>query len=286
MNNFTKITPTKHGWKYGYGFFSNYRICLEELIAHHESNNSEIPYVDWSNTTWVEGFNPFESKNIPPHSNPFDQWFEQPTPNQTDIITLNSYPPSKYGTIIDHSQDYFNSDELKRQQTIDRLYLKPKQFILDQINTIYQKEFKDEIVLGVMLRGTEYPLHHPFYGKFTIEDYIGNIKDILTAHPEITKIFVASEDGDYISRIQEEFPLSYSVPNVFRKTDETLEYINRVHCWPNVSTKRKNHCKLLGEETIIQTKLLGKCPYLFGMHSGIFAGAILWNENIQKIYKI
>jgi hypothetical protein len=54
----------------------------------------------------------------------------------------------------------------------------------------------------------------------------------------------------------------------------------------NVSTKRNDHCKLLGEETIIQTKLLGKCDYLFGRLSGVFAGAVLWNENIKKVFKI
>ena len=125
-----------------------------------------------------------------------------------------------------------------------------------------------------------------FVGVFTIEDYINNIKDILNKHPEITKIFVVSEDGEYIDTVQSEFPSSYAVPNVFRRTDETLEYMNRVHCWPNVSTKRQNHCKLLGDETIIQTKLLGKCDYLFGKQSGVFAGGVLWNENLKMVYKI
>ena len=74
--------------------------------------------------------------------------------------------------------------------------------------------------------------------------------------------------------------------DVFRRTDETLEYMNKVYLWPNVSTKRKEQNKLLGEEVIIQTKLLGKCDYLFGMHTGVFSGAILWNENIKKIFKI
>ena len=62
--------------------------------------------------------------------------------------------------------------------------------------------------------------------------------------------------------------------------------MNRVFLWPNVTTKRKNQNKLLGEETIIQTKLLGKCDYLFGIHSGVFAGAILWGENITKTFKM
>jgi hypothetical protein len=65
-----------------------------------------------------------------------------------------------------------------------------------------------------------------------------------------------------------------------------MEYINHVHCWPNVSNKRADHCKLLGEETIIQAKLLGKCDYLFGRLSGVFTGAVLWNDNLKQIFKI
>jgi hypothetical protein len=124
------------------------------------------------------------------------------------------------------------------------------------------------------------------YGIFDVNDYIREIKKILDNNPQITKLFLASEDMEYIESLHKAFPNSYFMPNVFRRTDETMEYINHVHCWPNVSTKRENHCKLLGEETIIQTKLLGKCDYLFGRLSGIFTGAVLWNDNLKQVFKI
>jgi len=287
MKDYTLITPTKHGWHYGYGFFSNYRICLEEIINHHENGGSEIPYVSWANTTWVEDINPFENKVSHSDINPFDYWFDQPKINDGDTITINPYPTTKYGAIIDHAQHYFdNSRELERQKTIDKLYIKPKQYILDKIDEIYEKEFKGHVVLGIMARGTEYNLHHPMYGVFNVFDYINEIKKILLENPKITKLFIVSEDLNYINELHREFSSSYFMPNIFRRTDETDEYINRVHCWPNVSTKRPDHCKLLGEETIIQTKLLGKCDYLFGRLSGVFAGAVLWNENIKKVFKI
>lgn len=285
MSNFYNIQPINYGWGYGYGFFSNYRICLEQLIHHHETNGSGKPYISWDRTTWIEGFNPFESHEIKDSYNPFDFWFDQVIPNESDSISQCNNGPRP--DLIDHAKHYFDEPiELKRQQTIDRLYITPKQYIIDKINNIVDNEFKGEVVLGVMARGTEYNLHHPMYGVFGVEDYINEIRKILTENPEITKIFIVSEDMDYVTRISEAFPNNYFLPNVFRRTDESDEYINRVHCWPNVSTKRENHCKLLGEETIIQTKLLGKCDYLVGRHSGVFAGAILWNENLKKIYKL
>jgi hypothetical protein len=292
MKTFYNITPTNHGWGYGYGFFSNYRVCLEQLMNHINNNGEGIPYINWDRTTWIEGFNPFESENILNSYNPFDLWFDQDIPKKDDIVIQSKdfgqpFTNNHRPYLIDHSKHYFDEpEELLKQQTIDRLYIKPKQYIINKIDEIYEKEFKDYVVLGVMARGTEYNLHHPMYGVFDVNDYILKIRKILSDNPQINKLFIVSEDSEYVNSIHAEFPSSYFMSNVFRRTDETMEYVNRVHCWPNVSTKRLDHCKLLGEETIIQTKLLGKCDYLFGRLSGVLTGAILWNENIKELFKI
>ena len=189
--------------------------------------------------------------------------------------------------MINHSKDYFyDKISLDKQREIDNKYLKIKQPILDKIDEIYNNELSGHTVLGVIARGCEFNYHHPNYGIYSIYDYINSIKKILEENPQITKLFLVSEDSNYIKLLKESFPNSYFIPNVFRRTNETLEYMNRVFLWPNVDTKRENQNKLLGEETIIQAKLLGKCDYLFGIHSGVFAGAILWGENIKKIFKL
>lgn len=285
MKIFNQISPTNHGWGYGYGFFSNYRICLEQLIHHYDSGDQRIPYINWDKTTWIEGFNPFESKIFEKSYNPFDFWFDQDIPTQGDTVDICRSGPRP--DLIDHAKDYFNEpDHLKKQQLIDKLYIKPKDYIISKINEIYKKEFEKHTVLGIVARGSEYNFHHPMYGVFGIEDYLHEIEKILTSNPQIDKLFIVSEESSYVEKIYGKFPSSFFFPEVFRRTDESLEYVNRVHCWPNISTKRENHCQLLGEETIIQTKLLGKCDYLFGRFSGVFAGAVLWNDGLQKIFKI
>ncbi len=281
---FLKITPTNFGWGYGYGFFSNYRVCLQQLISNHNSNQL-IPYIDWRNTTWVEGIDPMISKKKPKNQeNPFDYWFEQEIPEENDKIKLSKEKIN--ADIIDHSLNYFSDDRLLIQQEVDRLYIKPKKFILDKIGSIYEQEFKSEVVLGVMARGCEYNLHHPFYGVFGIDEYIKEVKKILLDKPDITKLFIVSEDSHYIEKFKSEFESVYFLDNVFRRTDETEEYMNKCHHWCNISKKRDEHTKLLGEEVIIQTKLLGMCDYLIGRNSGIFCGAILWNENIKEIFNM
>jgi hypothetical protein len=284
MKTFYSISPT-HGWGYGYGFFSNYRICLEQLIHHENTNVSATPYIDWTKTTWAEGFNPFKSTDFNFTYNPFDLWFDQEIPSESD--TIKKFSLSLREPLINHNKDYFyEKQSLEMQQTVDKKRMKVKKNILDKVDEIYKNELEGHVVLGVMARGTEYNFHHPMFGVFNIQDYIKEIKKILDENTDITKILIVSEDSHYINEIKNHFPSSFFVPDVFRRTDETDEYMNRIHCWMNVSEKRENHCKLLGEETIIQTKLLSKCDYLFGRHSGIFCGAILWNENIKKIFKI
>jgi hypothetical protein len=293
MKKYYSISPIFNPNGIGSGFFSNYRIVLEKLMNFNSNSNGMIPYVNWANTTFVDGFNPIIENGsviggdmvIDDTINPFDLWFDQENPYSLntpleDIIIS----PIERTMGIDHVKHYFNEPELLKQQEIDRLYIKPKQYILDKIDEIYEKEFKGHIVLGVMARGSEYNYWHGnIYGVFNVEDYVIEIKKILEAKPEITKLLIVSDETDYVNALHEAFPNSYFMSDIFRRTDETIEYMNRVPCWMNVSTKRENHCSLLGEETIIQTKLLGKCDYLFGRRCGILAGAILWNENIKEL---
>jgi hypothetical protein len=293
MKKYYSISPIFNPNGIGSGFFSNYRIVLEKLMNFNSNSNGMIPYINWANTTFVDGFNPIIENGsviggdmvIDDTINPFDLWFDQENPYSLNIPLENIIiSPIERTMLIDHTKHYFNEPELLKQQEIDKLYIRPKQYILDKIDEIYEKEFKGHVVLGVMARGSEYNYWHGnIYGIFGANDYVREIKKILEAKPEITKLFIVSDETDYVNALHEAFPNSYFVPDVFRRTDETMEYINRVPCWMNVSTKRENHCSLLGEETIIQTKLLGKCNYLFGRRCGILAGSVLWNENIKEL---
>jgi hypothetical protein len=283
-NTYYSISPLGFNptWKHGYGFFSNYRICLDQLIDYHKNYDKCItPYINWEKTTWVENFNPVIDEICYSSENPFDWWFEQDIPKINDNVIKFNFP----GFTINHGLNYFNDiDFITLQRYIDKLYFKPKQYITDKINEIYDNEFKSEVVLGVMARGSEYKFYHACYGVKTIEDYINEIKQIMLLNSNITKIYVVSDETEWIDKFKNEFDNIYFLPDYFRRTDETDEYIKEIHYWMNVSDKREQHTKKLGEECIIQTKLLGKCDYLLGIHSGLLAGAILWSENIKELY--
>jgi len=281
------ITPKNHGWGWGYGFFSNYRICLAELMYYHQHRENifknKKPYISWGETTWVDGFDPMKSKICESKENPFDWWFEQDIPSNKDRLFMCR---NKNGSLIDHAEHYFfKKENLEYQKRVEELYIKPKKFILDKIEELYEKEFKNEIVLGVVARGSEYNTHHgKLYGMFDANKYIKCIEDVLEKNKDITKIFVVSEEIDYIKKIEEKFENVYYMPNIFRRTDESEEYLNKNHHWMNISDKRENHTRLLGEECITQIKLLGKCDYISGRFCGLTAGGILWNEQTKNVF--
>lgn len=286
MKNFIRISPCDdQKGNFGSGFFSNYRSQLNDLIYVYENLPCLTPYIYWGNTAWVEGYNPFNGDILIEKENPFDFWFDQDIPTYNDVYLKNSHK-NKFNYLL-HNQDYFyDKNNLNKQREVEKKYLKLKSHIKDKIDKIYSDEFNGNTMLGVLARGCEFLHHHPEYGKFTIDDYIKKIKEVLNQKPEINKIFIVSEDSNYVNILKDAFPSSYFMENVFRRTDETLEYMNRVYLWPNVDTKRKDQNRLLGEETIVQTKLLGKCDYLLGMHTGVFCGAVLWGENIKEIFKL
>lgn len=293
---FYSISPICELNGIGSGFFSNYRRCLDKLIDFHQMNRTETVYINWANTTFVEEFNPISHYGkiiggempIDDSNNPFNHWFEQENPYELNVPVNNIIISSmEMSHNINHCVDYFNEPSLELQQLVDRKYIKIKDNIQQKIDSIYQQHFDGHTVLGVMLRGSEFDYWHgDLYGYQSIKSYILAIKKILLGNPQITKLFIVSDETEYVNKTSDTFPSSYFIPNIFRRTDETDEYIIRVGCWMNVSKKRENHCRLLGEETIIQTKLLSKCDYLFGRHCGIIAGAVLWNENIKKIFRL
>ena len=106
-NMYYNISPLGFNptWKYGYGFFSNYRICLDLLINYHMNETKNIiPYINWGKTTWVENFNPEIDEICHSNENPFDWWFEQEIPTENDNIIHFNCP----GLTINHALNYFN----------------------------------------------------------------------------------------------------------------------------------------------------------------------------------
>jgi len=264
----------------GYGFFSNYFRILSFLVEIDKRGLE--PWVDWRNTAFVEGYNPFEDKRPPINpDNPWDWWFEQtPLGNKDRLIKIEC----DCGT-LNHEIRFWKREGMEPYKFVNNKYAKIRKHLLDRVDMIFNTEFKNNVVLGVMARGCEMNKGHPERGNQTIETWTDKTKEVLNKYQNINKIFVVTEDSHYLPIFDNMFDNIFYLDNVFRRTDETLEYMLNYPLWPCIDTKRPNQCRLLGEETIIQALLLSKCDYLIVKQCGVSSGAIFWaGDNLKNVF--
>lgn len=273
----------------GGGFFTNYFYMLGFIRDADEMNLK--PYVNLNNTAFIEDFNPYDKnghlyseetyRNYLPKDPPntWEWWFEQEALKNDDII-INI--PNNYS--FNQNTKLWKRPDIPYFRKIADKYIHIRQHILNQIDEYYDLFLKNHIILGVMARGCEMNLTHPEYGNQTIETYIQGTTNILKDHPEIDLIFLVTEDSNYIPIFLNKFPNTQYLKNVFRRTTETIEYMNQYKFWPNLNSSRKNHRRLLGEECLVQALLLSKCDYLLVKQCGTSSAAIFYsNENLKDV---
>lgn len=259
--------------QFGWGFFSNYFRVLTHIKA---SISQELePWVDLRNTAFV--YNPYTDLVPVDPPNPWDWWFDQSSLGDSNLIDVYC----NYNE-FDHSSRLWGRPDIPILREIANKHIKIKGYILDQIDKIFNCEFKNKTILGVMARGCEMNHGHPEFGNQTIETWILKIKEVLN-EKKIDRIFIVTEDSHYLPIFEQNFDNIFYL-DVFRRTDETLEYVNQNILWAILNTKRENHCRLLGEECLIQALLLGKCDYLIGKQCGTTNAAIFYSENLKDVY--
>jgi len=263
---------------YGSGFFGNFFTILSNIIGHE---NSELyPYVNINKSVWANGYDP-RVNMIPPENaeNPWDWWFDQPIPSENDNVIELPFLGNQYFAA---NTKVWNRPDVPNARNVANKYIKIKQHILDRIEKFYEENLKGEVVLGVMARGAEMSYCHPEYGQQKINDWIQSTKNILNQHPEITKIFLVTEESSYVEAFEKEFDNLVYMKDVYRRTDESLEDILAFSLLYCLVKPREDHKKLLGEECLIQGKLLGKSDYLLVKQCGTSSAGIFFAENNLK----
>lgn len=257
------------------GFFSNYFSILSTLVICLK--NELIPYIDASNT-W---FNPtcnFEQNNVQNSDiNPWDWWFEQSLESVND-----AYEIEIFRDFISHNPLTFNTQlYLNHFRNLANNYLKIQNYIIEEENLLHEKYLKNKTTLGILARGTEMLLYHPEYPKVKLQSWPEIIEVYLNKNPNINNIFLVSDDNEIIDAIVSKFPETIYLKHFFRKTNQSKEMIdNKFMPWWLISpTNDPNHRKRLGEECLIQAKLLSRCEYFLGTCSGVSNAVQFFNNN-------
>lgn len=268
-------------WKYGAGFYSNYLRILQQLAVMDKTIDKNIlvvPYIDWSISLFVDYNGVVEGSPYPSNpENPWYKWFKSYDYSNCnkEVYANSAYDPD----VLNQNGSYWkdNNEQVKYFRNLDKKYNILHDHIIEKINDFNNLHFKNNRVLCVMARASEYRYNHNSKGFWELEHYIEKAR---TYCKDFDKVFLVTDDSNWIEPFCSEVPNTVYC-NVFRRTDQTEEYIKKNPYWW-ADTVRPDHAIRLGEECLIQGHLMAKCHMIIGRQCGTVNGAMLFNESIEK----
>ena len=135
-------------------------------------------------------------------------------------------------------------------------------------------------ILGIHIRGTDMKnnLGHPMPAP--VSEYIRRTHEMLEKHPDISRIFLATDENEIKEAYEQEFEGSAAtlfMNEAFRAWDDGHVKKTGLHEM-KLDNPRPHHKYLLGKEVLRDAWFLSRCQYLLCGHSNITNVAILWNE--------
>jgi hypothetical protein len=264
------------------GFFSNYFSVLSTV--NKCVNDGIVPLINTTNS-WFNPTCDFKEDSVSdPSINPWDWWFEQ------DLQEGEITPIGIERGFIPHvpSQFIAQANNSSFKDLADK-YCKIRPHILQEEEELYKWYLKGKTTLGVLARGTEMLLHHKEYPKVGPQEWPSVIKFCLEQNPDVDNIFLVSDDLEIVKNIIMAFPQIRFLPHYFRSSvEDEKAFESAVEPWWLYSpTGNPDHRKRLGEECLIQARLLSRCQYFVGAHSGITNAAHFFTrEPFKKSFLI
>ena len=276
----------------GAGFFSNYMWVLGHVIFARRLGY--IPVVDMKNYPTLYS----EETAVDGVDNAWNYYFQD-----IDKVTLEeAYVSGKY--VLGRDKYLAKYAEkfcmpVYRFPTEKTIYyyapiieknMRLREDLKKEYNAVWKKRVgKTDHVLGIHIRGTDMKnnLGHPM--PASTKDYLAQTYQLLEQNPEITKIFLATDENNVKELYEKEFRDSrwtLFMNDAFRVWDRGEKRKTGVH-ETKVENPRPNHRYLMGKEVLQDAWFLCKCEYLICGYSNITDVAILWNQNrYKKILRI
>ena len=268
---FVKIGP-KHEFA-GVGFAGNIFIILNALT--HLDDGDEL-FIDMETNECV-----CTEKDIILHNtkNSWEYYF-----NQTTIS--NAEPVIKMDSLVSANINYDNRGVSHPENFVglkNKFYksFQLKSYLVKLLDEYYNENIRNIITLGVQVRLTDMKHYH---NVSPISKYIDKINRILSERPEITQIFLATDDSLVIKQLRDEIEIPIiSYEDMFR-ADITNPHL---HPYDRFKADRELHRYKLGVECIQEIFTLSKCDYLLEADkSSISIIASILAENIKQVYRV
>ena len=252
----------------GGGIFSTFMIAIQSVLK-------QVNDLDSIGNIYIEFDKNLDNPRHRFHleNNVYNFIFDQSNDNINSIIQGEVYPDHIYPHLAKIDEDILN----KMKFIVSKLKLKPA--VTTKINPEIDKN-----TLGVHIRLTDMRKGHPEHFSNiprSKDDYISNIKQIISENTNVNKIFVASDNDISISEVKEHFP-NLIVNNVS----------NRWHAQNdrNCSYTEYQYTQMANEQfwidSFVEMYSLSKCGYLLYSISNLSHSSLFFSNTISKIYKL
>lgn len=155
-------------------------------------------------------------------------------------------------------------------------YIYVKAHIQKKVNAFWESNFKDHFVIGIHHRGTDKETEYELVPyEITYKAIQGLIEDLTDAQRNNLKLYIATDDQQFICYIIDKFPLLIIYNNFVRSSDKIP-----LHDY-NLNGYNRNYQK--GEEALIDCLLLSKCDLLIRPSSNLSIVAGHFNPNMRIV---
>ena len=252
----------------GAGFFSNLTYVLGHLkIAE---NHKLIPVVDMENFPTIYN----EKKSIHKSKNSWEYYFEQVSNYDLKEIYKSKNVILTSNIFENHVPTDMSLNNIFKK-TINK-YIKIKKNIKNEIIFFKKKYFMgSKKILGVHFRGTTYKTArgHAFpLPKNTMKKNI----DVLIKKFNYEKIFVVTEEKEYLKFLKKHYGNKIISLNVFRSSNQ-----DAFKHYP-----RLNHRYRLGREIMIEALLLSLCDGITYVRSNVSSAAIAFSKKKIRLHPL
>ena len=145
-------------------------------------------------------------------------------------------------------------------------YVRIKPEIQKKVTSFYEKYMQDAFLIGVHYRGTDKVIEAP---RVSYEQVYLKILEVMGTTQKKVKIFVATDEWQFISYISAKFPQNVCFTEATRATDS-----QPVHLYHNLDPYKN------GLEAIVDCLLLSKCDVLIRTESHLSNTALMFNPNV------
>lgn len=241
----------------GAGLFHNFNIVLGCLDLY-----DRYEYLGLTVDFKTEGLY-YEEAYGPNWWNYYFEPIDLPARKTQKTATLLKYFKDEEKGALGNGAHFYMSRE--RAHTLIERYIKVHQEILQEVDEFYSRYLKEAVLIGVHYRGTDKNLEAE-------EVSYSAVADKVREHLEDAsyKIFVATDEPEFLNYMQEEFAGKVYAIDAQRIQGKPVHY-----------TSKK--CFLKGKEALIDCLLLAKTHLLIRTNSNLSAVSAYFNPQVPVV---